>query len=150
MDRENLQALFRVSLKPFEPLTAADNGPERKKALLKSILEKQDDLDAIRQNCRGMKVFVDVRFSLFNNTTAQGRYQKDLDNLLKIVLDVLQEKVDKTDNSVAGLGLIKDDLDIVRIHCSKSFVQTEDNGGIDITLYDDTLAKTEFTETKDD
>jgi hypothetical protein len=91
MDRENLQALFSVPLKPFEPLTAADNGTERKKVPLKSILEKQGDIDTIRQNCAGKEVFVDVRFSLFNNTTAEGRYQKDLDNLLKIVLDVLQE-----------------------------------------------------------
>jgi uncharacterized protein YuzB (UPF0349 family) len=91
MDREKLQALFRVSLKPFEPLAAADNGTERKKALLKSILEKQDDLDTIRQNCVGKKVFVDDRFSLFNNTTVQGRYQKDFDNLLKTVLHVPQE-----------------------------------------------------------
>lgn len=131
-----MQSLFEVSVKPFEPLTDADNLPERKKALAQHILLKEGNLDVIKENCKDKKFFVDVHFFLFSKTKAEGRYKKDLDNLLKVVLDVLQDKVDKTDYSAGGLGLIRNDLDIVRIHCSKSFVEKESEEGIKIALYD--------------
>ncbi|HEX9830394.1 MAG TPA: hypothetical protein VGA94_01805 [Thermodesulfobacteriota bacterium] len=81
-----MQALFEVRIKGFEPLTAHDNTTERKKALVEKILKEHTDLDNARANCEGKQVFVDVRFFLLNKTAQATRYEKDLDNLLKIVL----------------------------------------------------------------
>jgi hypothetical protein len=67
------QVLFHVSLKPFEPLTAGDNRPERKIALVKTI-QKNGDLDSARDRCRGKRIFVDVNFYLFSKTAETGRY----------------------------------------------------------------------------
>jgi hypothetical protein len=63
------------------------------------------------------------------------------------VHSVLQEKVDRTSDSISGLGLIIDDSDIVKIHCSKSFVESEKDEGIEIALYDAGLAEMKTTET---
>lgn len=59
-----------------------------------------------------------------------------MDDLLKVVLDALQERIDKREESAAGLGLIVNDYDIIGIHCAKSFVEYEDEEGLRISIYD--------------
>lgn len=139
-----MQALFHVCVRGFEPRTDNDRAPERKKALVDMMIRESPDLDEKRKSCVGKQVFVDVHFFLFNKTTEEGRYQKDCDNLLKVALDTLQVRLDKREGSVEGLGLIQNDKDIMEIHCSKSFVENEDEEGLEMAVYDANEVKVEL------
>jgi Holliday junction resolvase RusA-like endonuclease len=65
----------------------------------------------------------------------EGRTKKDLDNLLKIVLDVLPVKMD-SEGKNDGLGLIKKDHDhlVYEIKSTKTIVFKEKEEGIDIEI----------------
>ena len=72
------------------------------------------------------------------NTKILGQYKKDLDNMTKIVSDVLGDYLseqDKISNKKTGLEIIRDDKDIHELHLVKKFVYTDSDQGLDITLY---------------
>jgi Holliday junction resolvase RusA-like endonuclease len=130
--------LKKFEVKPFEPKTAKP-GDEvtRKKELRDFIKNNITNLNDIVHSCRDKeKVSVEICFNLYNGVKKDtSRYNKDLDNLLKIVLDVLPDYMDnKTENSEPGLGIIQNDNQVYEIHSYKNFVQDTSQEGIEITI----------------
>ncbi len=128
-----------IKIRGFEPPTASNNPVDGKLRLKKEVEGKVEGLEEIRGFCLGKKLSVNVRFFLYDGTggTAQpeGRTRKDLDNMLKIVVDVLPEKMDK-DGKHDGLGLIRGDADdmVYEIRAVKETVSNIDKEGMDIEI----------------
>jgi len=52
-------------------------------------------LPSVRNSCRNKRLSLDVCFRLLGDTAESGRKTKDLDNMLKILLDVLPDYMDR-------------------------------------------------------
>ena len=80
---------------------------------------------------------VDVCFFLYGKPENPKDAEKDLDNMLKILLDVLPDYMD-TDRTQKGLGLMEDKKDhlIFEVHATKELVEEEAQEGIDIEIYE--------------
>jgi len=129
--------LLDVRILDFEPLTDNDNPMERKNALRAKIFERID-LEKIKKNCENKLFSLKVIYYLNKNSKVSGQYQKDLDNMAKIVSDVLTDylsKQDKVNKQKTGLGLMPDDEDIHELHLFKKFVDKDSDQGLDIKLY---------------
>ena len=129
--------LVNVKIRNFEPLTDNDKTIERKNDLLEKIKD-QIDLEKTKKDCEGKLFSLKIIYYLNNNTTIEGKYQKDLDNMTKIVSDSLTDYLtaqDKQDKQKTGLGLMRDDEDIHELHLVKKFVDDDSEQGLDITLY---------------
>jgi len=129
--------LFRVSPRNFEPFTAGHgNEVKRKEKLRDKILSSIGSNSGNPTDCLGKNLSLKVCFNLYKHPTQTKRYEKDLDNLLKILLDVLPEHMDNTPSKPKGLGLIRDNNDhmIFEIHCSKHLVDEESKEGLDIEI----------------
>lgn len=132
--------LGTLVVKPHIPLTAGSQDDVlRKKDLRNYILKKSSNLSEVKNSCKGIKtVSVEVCFNLYDGDKSDTtRYCKDLDNLLKIVLDVLADYMDnKFDNREFGLGIIRNDNQVSEIHSYKKYVQDLNLEGIDITIFE--------------
>jgi len=130
------KTILQKKIRGFRPLTANSKKRVQRKLELKKILEEKIDLDNARTRCRKEKIAVDLCFYLNNKTAETGRAKKDLDNMMKIVFDVLKDQVinDGKEIRTKGLGLINDDSEIHQIHATKRFVKTDENEGIDIKI----------------
>ena len=129
--------LMNPKIRDFEPLTDNDKTIERKNALLLEI-KKRINLEKVKKDCEGNIFSLRVIFYLNKNTTNQGKYQKDLDNMAKIVSDTLSDYLinqDKQKDKKTGLGIIRDDKDIHELHLVKKFVDNDSKQGLDIALY---------------
>ena len=128
--------LLDVRIRDFEPLTDNDNSPERKTTLLGKIKDKVD-LEKAKKDCENNLFSLKVIFYLNKNSKVQGQYQKDLDNMAKIVSDVLTDYLstnDKVNKQKTGLGLMSDDMDIHELHLFKKFVEKDSDQGLGIKL----------------
>jgi hypothetical protein len=74
------------------------------------MLAKIDNIHAIQELSRGKLLSIAVCFYLYSGSAEEGRAKKDLDNLLKIVLDTLTDHLDRR-HTEEGLGLIEEDGD---------------------------------------
>jgi hypothetical protein len=89
--------LFDLTLAPFEPLTPGSgaNVVEKKERLAQAIRDRisKEDLENLRRQLAGRLVAVTVVFLLWKGSPSKSntRPVKDLDNLLKIVFDVLRQ-----------------------------------------------------------
>jgi len=129
--------LEKIKIRGFTPVTTAGDYVERKKALKKVILSKIQNIDELRQKTLGEKLYLDICFYLNAQTGEEGDTQKDLDNLLNLVFDVLpQSFTDEKNELIEGLGLIegKSDYMIFETFASKVFVKTHDQEGYDIEI----------------
>jgi len=131
---------YKIKLRNFEPKTASSKPVSRKRKLKDEIENCTKNLDEIRDFCKNKNLSISVRFYLYDGsedkiTQPEGRTKKDLDNLLKIVLDVLPEKMD-TAGKNDGLGLIKRDYDylVYKINSIKKIVAHKREEGIDIEI----------------
>jgi len=91
-----------------------------------------------KKDCEGKLFSLHVIYYLNKNSTIEGKYQKDLDNMTKIVSDTLTDYLtakDKQNKKKTGLGLIRDDKDIHEQHLAKKFVDDDSEQGYDIALY---------------
>jgi len=130
----------KIKVRWFEPKTASSDIVNRKIQLKEEIESQNKNLDYIRDFCKDKKLSITVSFYLYDGseddiTPPEGRTKKDLDNLLKIVLDVLPKKMD-TDGRNDGLGLIKRDYDhlVYEINSIKKIVTHKEEEGIDIEI----------------
>ena len=124
---------YMISIREFEPKTAkAQEEVERKIELRDKILESMRSLK-LPKTFRDQKLAINVKFYLWGGTNVEGRKKKDLDNLLKIVCDVLPDYMDK-DKQNPGLGLMETDNSIYEIHCTKTIVLKEEDEGLDIEI----------------
>jgi len=128
--------LNKLSIRGFTPKTyGTGNDVERKVELRDKIRSEINNIQDIQKACRGKRISLDVCFYLYNDPSESGRSQKDLDNLLKILCDVLPEHMIR-DKSETGLGLIEDDRDdlIFKINCRKELVSKESEEGLDLEI----------------
>lgn len=149
-------SLGKIRIRDFEPKTAkSQEEVRRKKELRDKIIESTPNLEQIKKNCRSKKFSLDICFYLYEgNPQDTTRYTKDLDNLVKIILDVLPNYMDSAKQN-EGLGLMSDDRDdlIYEIRTEKKLVQLEEEEGIDIEIFDwkqgfqNLLRKSLFTNT---
>lgn len=124
-----------ISISGFEPKTAKGKETTFRKLKLRDEFLAQNSVEEIKHIFFGEKVSVDVCFYLYEDPRDSSRYNKDMDNLLKIVFDVLSEHMDN-DKKNPGLGLIEADKDylIYELHSTKKLVKLEPQEGIDITI----------------
>lgn len=130
--------LPKIRVNGFEPLTFSKEKPDRKKKMrdaLKNEIKKQYNLSEIKKKCKNKKIFIRVRFNLWNGSTQTKRADKDLDNLLKLFLDSLCEHIDNTEK-IHGLGIITSDLNIFQILADKKLVSTEAEEGFEIEMFE--------------
>ncbi|HEY5735577.1 MAG TPA: hypothetical protein VIS47_03355 [Nitrosopumilus sp.] len=129
--------LPKIEIRKLTPPTSARDYVERKKKVAKAILAEISNIDELRQKSLGKKLHLDICFYLNEETGEDGDIQKDIDNLLKVVSDVLpQHFTDENNEPFEGVGLIekKEDHMIFEINASKKFVKTHDDEGYDIEI----------------
>ncbi|MEX0862169.1 hypothetical protein [Nitrosopumilus sp.] len=127
--------LGKISLRKFEPKTSkTKKDVARKIDLRNKIRRSKSNIPQIRENCKGKKVTLKIKFRLSKQREENvSKYRKDLDNMLKIVLDVLPEYMDNNQTN-KGLGLIDNDESVYEIKAEKVFVDTDADQGIDIEI----------------
>jgi len=128
--------LFKISITDFEPKTAGHGDEVERKEKLRDAIWKEITDHSARKNCRGKDLSLNVCFNLYKDPKQSSRYEKDLDNLLKILLDVLPEHIDNSEKRNYGLGFIDDNNDyrIFEIHCEKKLVDDITQEGLDIEI----------------
>ena len=134
--RKRKKILGNISIRgEFEPKTAKPGQEVERKIELRDIIRSRtQDLEQIRENCKDKKLALNICFYLNKERIDDvSRYTKDLDNLLKIVMDVFPDYMDKKETN-EGLGLIKNDNLIYDIHATKEFVFSKDQEGIEIKI----------------
>jgi len=132
-----LTILGKISVRKFTPKTVK-KGYEttiRKKELQEAFVKQNKNLNDLQEKCQGKQLSINVTFYLNENTPDKTSYKKDLDNLLKILMDVIKEEMDDSEKNT-GLGLVikNNDEEIFEIICHKEFVSNEDNEGIDLVV----------------
>ena len=125
---EAQEILFDLTIAPFEPLTPGNgqNTGEKKEKLANAIKGRlsPDNLERLRHQLAGKLVAITVVFLLWKGSPSitNTRPIKDLDNLLKIVFDVLR-------HSPQGLGIIEEDSYIGEVYATKQLVNREKEEG---------------------
>ena len=132
-----MTTLGKISVRKFKPKTVK-TGIEttmRKMDLQEAFVEQNENLNELQDKCKGKKLSINVAFYLNTNTPDKTSYKKDLDNLLKILMDVIKEEMDDNEKKI-GLGLVIENRDeeIFEIICHKEFVTNEDDEGIDLVV----------------
>ena len=130
--------LGKISIRKFKPKTAkkGKETTKRKRDLREAFVEQnRNTLPELQEKCKGKRLSLNVTFYLNENTTDKSSYKKDLDNLLKILMDVIKEEMDDDEKKI-GLGLVIKNMDdeIFEINCHKEYVSSDDNEGIDVIV----------------
>ena len=127
-------AYREIKVKGFIPGTSGKKKIPRKKFLKEQFeLEIDKDLKKIQTRCKKNPLSINVKFYLFYSEE-QGRTKKDLDNLLKILLDVLSVNMVNGQDPVEGLGIVRDDSDVRQIKCEKFLVNSPEKEGINLQI----------------
>lgn len=129
--------LGKLSIRNFKPKTAkrGKETTKRKKRLREVFVNQNKNIEELQEICKGKYLSVKVVFHLNEDTTDKTSYKKDLDNLLKILMDVIKEEMDDNEKNT-GLGLVikNQDEDVFEIICHKKFVSRDEEEGIDIEI----------------
>ena len=127
--------ISKIEIRGFNPHTSRINSIERKITLRDEIrLKMGQNLKKVLDCCRSKPLSIDVCFYLFHDDDL-GRSKKDLDNLLKILLDVLDTNMVNGQDPIEGLGLVTDDSYIYKIKCEKVFVNSCEREGMDLQVF---------------
>jgi Holliday junction resolvase RusA-like endonuclease len=109
----------------------------KKKELLEAIRSRagKAKVEKAKSEFKGRKVGVEVKFRLWKGDVhhPESVGKKDLDNLLKGVLDVLQVSVDKQ-GMMEGLGIVETDDSVFRIVATKELVNEISERGLTLTI----------------
>ncbi len=126
-----------IKIRNFPPVTAGKKVLQRKKDLRDAIKKHlgETKLKRIQDRCRGKHLFLEVTYHLAK-TSESGRSQKDLDNLIKILFDVLPDYIASHSKAkeFEGLGLIENDKDIFKLCCEKEIVDSDSAEGLDLMI----------------
>lgn len=126
---------LQTKIRDFEPGTASANRLKRKNELKNALIKKIGKKhQKILKFVIGKEVFIDVCFYLYQSEELSSA-KKDLDNLLKIVLDVLSVNMVNGQEKKPGLGFLKDDSDVFRINCEKKIVNNLGKSGLDLKIF---------------
>jgi len=126
------KTVLDINVVPFEPATASgQNVAEKEAKLKKAIMErvKPDELAQLAKNRADRLVTLTVLFFLWKGSpkVTNTRAVKDLDNLLKIVLDVLKL-------GPQGLGIVEEDSYVCEVYSAKQLVDDEKEEGYRIIV----------------
>ena len=118
----------------FNPETASRNKVKRKKEL-KAILSKKigKEHPKILKRVLGHDLFIDVCFNLYQSEQISDS-KKDLDNLLKILLDVLSVNMVNGQTKLRGLGFLQDDSKVFKINCEKKIINDPKKMGLSLKI----------------
>ena len=127
--------LQKVAVRGFPPRTYGDDDIPKKEQIRDLLRSRIKNLPELQRQSRGKRLWLGVTFYLLEGTSLQSRTGKDIDNLLKIVMDALPEYMDKA-KMKEGLGLILEDKDdmVFQIEVEKVLVRFEAEEGIDIEI----------------
>jgi len=109
-----------IEIQDYTPVTAnSKKRVERKKELYRKLKKAiGSDLAKIKKLSEKYPLTIDVRYYLLESSES-GKSKKDLDNLLKILFDVLSVNMINGQDPIKGLGLMIDDTDVYKIKCEK-------------------------------
>src|SRR3989337_430733 len=128
------KALEEIHIRNFIPETASKDSVKRKNALKLVIGTKiGKDLLKIQKRTLNRPLLIDVTFRLFKDDNS-GSSKKDLDNLLKILFDVLSKNMVNGQESKKGLGIMIDDSFIHEIKAKKIEVNSKKEQGFDLMI----------------
>jgi len=108
-----------IEIRDYPPVTASLKKVERKKELYKKLKKAiGSDLSKIKKLSIDNQLTIDIRYYLLESSKS-GKSKKDLDNLLKILFDVLSVNMINGQKPIKGIGLMIDDTYIYKIKCEK-------------------------------
>lgn len=132
-----MAVLGKLAIRNFKPKTAkkGKETTKRKRDLQEAFVNQNKNLADVQEKCRGKRLTIKVVFYLNEDTPDKSSYKKDLDNLLKILMDVIKEEMDDNEKKI-GLGLVikNHDEEVFEIMCHKEFISGDENEGIDLEI----------------
>ncbi|HYY90615.1 MAG TPA: hypothetical protein VE955_01360 [Candidatus Dormibacteraeota bacterium] len=127
------RTLVDIPVIPFEPPTTGsgkDIGDKQNK-LRTAIMERitSSEIEKFRMALKGRLVTITLGFFLWKGSskTTNTRAVKDLDNLMKIIFDVLGK-------GQQGLGLLEEDSYICEVYAKKELVEDSAEEGLRIII----------------
>ncbi len=130
---QSSRTLVDIPIIPFEPGTPGSGKDvgEKQTKLRSAILERvsQEELSKFKEALKGRLVTITLGFFLWKGTpkTTNTRAVKDLDNLMKILFDVLGK-------GQQGLGLLEEDSYICEVYAKKELVDDVSEEGLRIII----------------
>ncbi len=127
------KTILDIAVVPFEPVTTGSGQgiAEKQARLRKAIMDrvKPDELAGLAEKRPDRLVTLTVLFFLWKGSAkvSNTRSVKDLDNLLKIVLDVLKL-------GPQGLGIVEEDSYVCEVYSAKQLVDYEKEEGYRIIV----------------
>lgn len=127
------RTLVDIPVIPFEPPTTGSGHDigEKQGKLRSAILERvtQAELGKFKDDLKGRLVTITLGFFLWKGSskTTNTRAVKDLDNLMKIIFDVLGK-------GQQGLGLLEEDSYICEVYAKKELVEEQSEEGLRIII----------------
>jgi Holliday junction resolvase RusA-like endonuclease len=138
------RTLVDIPVIPFEPPATGDGRDigEKQGKLRNAIMERvsQTEMGKFKEALKGHLVTITLGFFLWKGSTmtTNTRAVKDLDNLMKIIFDVLGK-------GQQGLGLIEEDSYICEVYAKKELVENQSEEGLRIIIEeyeDEDMART--------
>ena len=127
------EVLPKIEIRDYPPVTASNKKVERKQELYKKLKTKiGKDLVKIKKLSIDKPLTIDVCYYLLESSES-GKSKKDLDNLLKILFDVLSVNMRNGQEPLKGLGLMKDDTFVYKIKCEKK-ENSKNREGFDLKI----------------
>jgi Holliday junction resolvase RusA-like endonuclease len=110
---------------------------QKKREFRDRMIANINNIVAVREVSRGRPLSVTIRFYLYSASAEEGRAKKDLDNLLKPILDTLPDHMDRA-HTESGLGLMVGDSDhlIFEVNAVKKLVTDPKEEGIEIEIFE--------------
>src|SRR6266849_1140967 len=130
---QSSRTLVDIPIIPFEPGTPGSGKDigEKQGKLRSAIMERvsQEELSKFKEALKGRLVTITLGFFLWKGTpkTTNTRAVKDLDNLMKILFDVLGK-------GQQGLGLLEEDSYICEVYAKKELVDDVSEEGLRIII----------------
>lgn len=130
---QSSRTLVDIPVIPFEPGTPGSGKDvgEKQSKLRAAILERvsQEELAKFKEALKGRLVTITLGFFLWKGSskTTNTRAVKDLDNLMKILFDVLGK-------GQQGLGLLEEDSYICEVYAKKELVDDQSEEGLRIII----------------
>jgi len=127
------RTLVDIPVIPFEPPTIGSGHDigEKQGKLRTAILERvsQNEIAKFKEALKGHLVTITLGFFLWKGSTktTNTRAVKDLDNLMKIIFDVLGK-------GQQGLGLLEEDSYICEVYAKKELVEDSAEEGLRIII----------------
>ena len=127
------RTLVDIPVIPFEPPTIGSGHDigEKQGKLRSAILERvtETELGKFKDELKGRLVTITLGFFLWKGSskTTNTRAVKDLDNLMKIIFDVLGK-------GQQGLGLLEEDSYICEVYAKKELVEEQNEEGLRIII----------------